>query len=195
MNFSKSITKEEINDLPLQEFDGDAIVIETDAGAIRALSELKNEKMLGFDTETRPSFSKGEVYQVSLLQLSTLNRAYLFRLNKIKFTDGIAEILASPEILKIGVAVHDDIKVLQKVHPFPAQGFIDLNLVAEKQGVQNLGLRSLSGIFLKKRLSKGAKLSNWDQPDLTHAQVNYAANDAFVGLKIYQRMLEMGLPV
>jgi ribonuclease D len=190
MNFSTSITKEEINLLPLLEYEGEAILIETDKGCVRAIGELIQEKVLGFDTETRPSFSKGEYHKCALLQLSGKKRAYLFRLNKISFTAELAALLANPEILKVGVAVHDDVKALQKLHPFDPAGFIDLNTVGEKNGIENLGLRSLSAIFLHKRLSKGAKLTNWDQDDLTRAQVEYAANDALVGLQIYEKMLE-----
>ena len=195
MTIAKSITKDAINGLPLAHYDGEAIIIETDAGAARAIAELNLETMVGFDTETRPSFSKGESYKVALLQLSSLKRAYLFRLSKITFTQDLADLLANPGILKIGVAVHDDIKALQKLHPFKAEGFLDLNVIAEKQGFQNLGLRSLSALFLNVRLSKAAKLTNWDQPELTRAQVHYAANDALVGLKIYQKMQELNLPL
>ncbi len=190
MTFANNITKDEINLLPLLEYEGEAILIETDQGCIRALGELTKEKVLGFDTETRPSFSKGQYFKVAILQLSGPKRAYLFRLNKIKFTDELAALLADPEILKVGVAVHDDVKALQKLHSFEPGGFIDLNTVAEKNGIENLGLRSLTAIFLHLRLSKGAKLTNWDNDDLTRPQVEYAALDALVGLQIYNKMVD-----
>lgn len=181
----KSITKEEINDLPLYQFEGEIHLIETKKDALKAIKALKNEKVLGFDTETRPSFKKGERYKISLVQLATDTDAYLFRINKISFLKELAQILENPDTVKTGVAVRDDIKGLQKIFPFEDSNFIDLAQVAKSKKIQNFGLRALTAICLGKRLSKRAKISNWEQDKLTKDQIHYAACDAVVGLKIF----------
>src|SRR5690606_1257065 len=152
------------------------------------IGRLSKEKVLGFDTETCPSFNAGQSYRLSLLQLATEDTAYLFRLCRMDFPPELAAILSDSEIIKAGVAIQDDVKALQKLHPFKPSGFIDLAKEAEKHQIKNFGLRALTAIFLGKRLTKGAKLTNWDRKDLTPSQLNYAANDALVGLKIYQKI-------
>ncbi len=153
---------------------------------MRAVKELEREKVLGFDTETRPAFKKGEKYKVSLLQLATDSKAYLFRLNKLKNYSEIFEVLSNPEIIKTGVAIKDDIKALKKKEPFIAENFVDLALVAKEMDIENFGLRALTAIVLGKRLSKKSKISNWERDKLTPAQVDYAACDGVVGYEIYQ---------
>ena len=189
MSLIKTISKEAINDLPQVEFRGAIDLIEDNAQALAALRTLSTERVLGFDTETRPSFSVGEVYPVSLLQLATADHAYLFRLNKMpSFPQELADLLANPNIIKAGVAIHDDVKGLQKLKPFVAGGFVDLSVEAKKMGVTTFGLRALTAIFLGERLSKAAKLTKWDQRYLSEAQLHYAANDAVVGFKIFEKM-------
>jgi ribonuclease D len=185
----KSITKEEINQLPMLYYEGKIEIIETKAAALEAIKKLSNEKLLGFDTETRPSFHKGESYQVALVQLATENCAYLFRLNKMPLLEELVEVLSNPDIIKAGVGIQDDLKGLQKMVSFNAQGFVDIGKEAERRGFSGLGLRTLSAIFLGKRLSKGAKVTNWERVILTEAQLNYAANDANVGLRLYQKIM------
>jgi ribonuclease D len=189
MTYKKSITKDEINDLPMLKFNGKIEVITEIDKALLAIEKLANEKELGFDTETRPSFKKGERYEISLLQLSTKDCAYLFRLHKFKFPKQLADILSNQEIIKAGVAVHDDIKGLQRLYSFEANGFIELADEAKNQGYKNFGLRALTAIFLKQRLSKRAKISNWENHQLTTAQIHYAAADAYVGLQIFHKMM------
>ncbi|MFT6604752.1 MAG: ribonuclease D, partial [Bacteriovoracaceae bacterium] len=149
---------------------------------------LKKETVLGFDTETRPSFKKGEVYDVSLLQLSNANDSFLFRLNKFNFPQELADLLADPKIIKTGVAIRDDVIALQKLHPFEEAGFFELADEAKKQRYENFGLRALTAIFLRQRLSKKAKITNWEQARLTRAQLEYAALDSWVGLQIYHKI-------
>lgn len=188
MKFKTSIEKDEINKLEMLKFQGSIHVVTDTDEAISIASKLIDEPILGFDTETRPSFKKGESYDVSLLQLSTEESAYLFRLNKMKFPKELAELLANPKIVKAGVAVRDDIKALQKLHPFKEESFCELQDFAKKLNVKNFGLRALCAIFLDYRLSKRAKITNWEQTPLTDAQVQYAACDAWVGLQIYKQM-------
>jgi ribonuclease D len=188
MKFRSSIKKEEINELKMLKFPGKIHLVTNTEEAIGIAAELEKEDILGFDTETRPSFKKGESYDVSLLQLSTKTDAYLFRLNKMSFPKELAQLLADPNIVKAGVAVRDDIKSLQKLQPFKEEGFCELADFAKELGVQNFGLRALCAIFLDFRLSKRAKITNWEQPKLTAAQIEYAACDAWVGLEIYKQM-------
>ncbi|MBT5953778.1 3'-5' exonuclease domain-containing protein 2 [bacterium] len=188
MNNQLSIQKEDINKLPLYSFNGSITLIESKKDALKAIKELKKEPILGFDTETRPSFRKGESHPVSLLQFATKTNAYLFRLNKFPFKYELASILEDENIVKTGVAIRDDIKALEKLYPFTANSFIDLADVAKEKNITCFGLRALTAIFLKKRLSKTAKTSNWAQPTLTPAQISYAACDAVVSFRIYQEL-------
>lgn len=191
LSFKTSVTKEEINLLPTLDFSGELFLIETISDARVAAIELQSAKILGFDTETRPSFTKGEFYHVALLQLATENCTYLFRLNKIGLPQEVIALLSDPQITKVGVAIHDDLKGLQKLVPFNPQGFIDLAKEAQKRGVQTFGLRALTAIYLGKRLSKAAKVTNWERSVLTEPQLLYAANDALAGLEIYKAMFEL----
>ncbi len=190
MSYPLSITKEEINQLPPFKFEGEIHLVETEKDALNAAQKLQQENELGFDTETRAAFKKGESYDISLLQLATGSDAYLFRINKFKVPQEIADILENPNIVKAGVAIRDDIKGLQKIFSFSQENFIDLADIAKEKKYKNFGLRALTAIFLKKKLSKKAKISNWNRVDLTPEQVNYAASDAVVGYEIYQRLMK-----
>lgn len=181
----KRISKEAINELPLYKLDNETELVLTKEHCLEVIEEIKKHSILGFDTETRPSFSKGESYDVSLLQLSTPDRNYLFRINKFPFCQELADILSDENIIKSGVAIHDDIKHLNRIKKFKAAAFIDIADLAKKKGIITLGLRSLAGLILEQRISKKAKLSNWEQPKLTPAQINYAATDSEVSLKLY----------
>lgn len=185
MKYKLSIAKDEINKLPLYQFSGKIWLIESKEDAQKAIEILKDETVLGFDTETRAAFKKGESYDVSLIQLATKTDAFLFRINKTKMLSGLVDILANPKIIKSGVGIIDDIKAINKLMPFKEAGFVDLAQVAKSKGIQNFGLRALTAILLNKRLSKGAKVSNWDKRELSTAQISYAACDAVVGYEIY----------
>jgi ribonuclease D len=189
MTYQLSILKEDINKLPQYKFNGTIILIESEKEALSAINDLKNERILGFDSETRPSFKKGESHPVSLLQLATDTKAYLFRLNKFPMMIELADILANPTIVKAGVAVRDDIIALQKLHPFTVNNFVELSDVAKQNKIEKFGLRALTAILLKKRLSKTAKTSNWARHELTPAQIHYAACDAVVAFEIYQELV------
>lgn len=185
-----TITKEEINDLPLISFPGKIKLITNEEQSLKAIEELSNATVLGFDTECRPSFKKGEYYNVSLLQLSTESTAYLFRLNKITLRDEIRGLLANPSIKKVGVAISNDIKELQVLSHFEPGGFVEIADLAKELKIVKLGLRSLAGILLGKRLSKKAQVSNWAAPRLTDMQIDYAATDAWISLEIYKSLSE-----
>ena len=182
------MSKDELIALPLFNHGGHYVLVETVDGAKRAYEELKIATVLGFDTETRPSFRKGEFYHVALLQLATHDCCYLFRLNKIPLSLELASLLADENIKKVGVGVRDDIIALQKRLQFTPKGFIDLAEETRISKSISLSLRSLCGMYLGKRLSKGAKVTNWESPVLSDSQAKYAANDAFVSLLILEKM-------
>jgi ribonuclease D len=182
------MSKEELQLLPLFNHHGRYELIETVSSALKAIEELKKASTLGFDTETRPSFRKGEFYNVALLQLANHECCYLFRLNKIPLSQELVGLLEDEKINKVGVGIRDDIIALQKMLKFTPAGFIDLSEKTRISKVLSLSLRSLCGMYLNQRLSKGAKVTNWENPVLSDSQARYAANDAFVGLLVFDKM-------
>ena len=183
-----SITKEDIHKLPPYTFNGTVILIESEQDALRAIKDLNHERVLGFDSETRPSFRKGESHPVALLQFATLTKAYLFRLNKFRIMKELADILSNPTIVKAGVAVRDDIIALQKLYSFTPANFSDLSVLAKHKKIEKVGLQALTAILLGKRLSKHAKLTNWSRKSLTPAQIAYGACDASASFEIYHAL-------
>jgi len=151
---------------------------------------LKTQKTIGFDTETRPKFTKGQKNQVALLQLSTTQKAFLFRLNTIKLPDALSSILQNTEIIKIGADIGQDLCALQKISSFKASGFVDIQKYSGKFGIIDNGLKKLAANVLGIRISKSQRLTNWEAPILTYSQMLYAATDAWVCLKIYLKLEE-----
>lgn len=186
--FQAKISKEEINALPIERFDGEIIVIETISDVYKVVKYLENQTTLGFDTETRPSFKKGRKNKVALLQLSTNEMAFIIRLNKTGLPPVLAEILANPAITKVGAAIRDDIKALQKLTHFHPQGFVELQNYVQQFNIESFGLKKLAAIVLNIKISKRQQLSNWEREELTDAQCIYAATDAWVALKIYRKL-------
>lgn len=186
--FRESITKEELAELPLVKFEGTITIVEYESQVDEIAKYLNKQKIIGFDTETRPSFIKGNINKVALLQLSTHEHAFLFRLNKIGLPKSIVDILKLKKIIKAGVAIRDDIKVLQNLSKFSPNGFIELQDQVQEFGIQDFSLKKLSGIVLGCRISKAQQLSNWEADLLTEAQQVYAATDAWAALKIYQNL-------
>lgn len=182
-----TISKEELKVLPLKSFEGEIEVVTNYEQAIAATNYLKNFKTLGFDTETKPSFKKGKINKVALLQLSTKEKAFLFRLKHIKLPKELIEILMNPDIVKAGVAIHDDIKGLNELSRFEAGGFVELQQWAKELGLNCFSLKKLSGLILGFRISKGQQLSNWEAEVYTPAQMAYAATDAWVSYELYER--------
>ena len=138
------------------------------------------------------TFTKGKTCRPALIQLATADTVYLIQLTHIPFSDDIADLLASPEVLKVGVAIHDDMKALARIHPFTAGGVVDLAVMARARGVQAQGLRTLAANLMGFRISKSAQCSNWENHELTAQQIKYAATDAWVGRELYFRMLRLG---
>jgi ribonuclease D len=186
--YPSNITTDEINSYDLSWFKGEIMVIEELKSFRAVIPLLLREKILGFDTETKPSFRKGMKNKVSLIQLSTDNMACLFRINKLGFPDELADILANPEIIKTGVALHDDIRFLKKLKQFIPDGFIDLQDYVKGFGIESSGLKKLTAIVLGFRISKRQQVTDWEADELTDAQKIYAATDAWVCREIYMKL-------
>ena len=189
MNYKEEISKEELSQLPLKHFEGEIIVVNQKHDIRKAVDYLNKFDYLGFDTETRPSFKKGQVNNVALLQLSTNEKAFLFRLNYYELTEPLLELLSNPRIIKAGAAIRDDIKALQSNHFFEPGGFVELQEEAQNLGIQNFSLKKMSGIVLGFKISKAQQLSNWEAAELTEAQLLYAATDAWISFKIYENFI------
>jgi ribonuclease D len=189
----KHITKAEINELPMQAYEGTIHLFNTEVEADAAAAKLLKESLLGFDTETRPAFRKGESYDPSLLQLATENDVYLFQIQQCGLTPNLIKVLSSPDIIKAGVALERDVSELQAMEPFDAAGFVELAQPAKEAQIKNLGLRGLTAILFGFRISKKEQVSNWARKELTESQQTYAATDAWLGRKIYLAFQKNGL--
>lgn len=188
------ISKDEINLLPLGQFEGEMFLIDTLEDVEEAADFLAKQKIIGFDTETKPAFRRGVINPVALLQLSTSTQAFLFRLNNIgSFPDPLRNVLEKETIVKVGAAVHDDIKGLAKLtDSFYPQSFFDLNDELKKVGFHNVGVRNLCGMVLNIRISKAEQVSNWEAGELTEKQKRYAATDAWACLEIFEKLKKEG---
>ena len=184
-----SISKKEINALPLKHYAGPIHMIDSDAKMMAAARSLGREKVLGFDTETRPAFKKGESYPPSLIQLASADAVYIFQIRRINSHKPLAGILADRNVLKTGIGVAEDIKKLNDILPFEPSGFIGLAGMAAKAGIKNAGLRGLAALLFGFRISKQTQCSRWDAPALTRAQIVYAATDAWICREIYFALL------
>ncbi len=183
--FNESITDDELRQLPILQFEGRVTLIDNMDKFYRAMTDIGKPALLGFDTETRPSFKKGRRYQVALLQLADTDRAWLFRLNMIGLPPELAGLLSDKHIIKTGVAIRDDIKALRALTPFEPHGFTDLQNMVSDHGIRELGLKKLTAIVLGYSISKSQQVSNWEAPALTEPQQLYAATDAWVCRRIY----------
>jgi ribonuclease D len=183
----RKISKAEINELPLIAWEGEIQILESPEEMEAAASILANESHLGFDTETRPSFKKGDYYPPALIQLATEHCVYLFRISETETFDPLLPILESPDILKTGVAIKDDVKELRAMEDFTPNGFVEIADITVKLGYENRGLRALAGLLLQGRISKAAQVTNWARPKLDNKQVRYAATDAWISREIYRQ--------
>jgi ribonuclease D len=157
--------------------------------AEEVLGLLMEESNVGFDTESRPSFTKGKSYPISLVQFATEDTAYLFQMKKTGFPDRLVQFLESEQVKKIGVGIKNDIEKLQEQRKFKARGFVDLSKIAHEKGIIQVGLRGLTARYIEHRITKTAQKTNWAQPQLTRKQQIYAASDAWMCLRIYPHLL------
>lgn len=192
MCFAQSITVEEIEVLEPAGFSGSISVIsEVGDGFNEAIEYLSSQKVIGFDTETKPCFvPKVPRNKMAILQLSGEERAYIFRLQQVGVPAKLAGLLGNPFVIKAGAAVHDDIKGLQEYRPFTPKGFVDLQKLAPEYGIEEKSVRKMAAIILKKRVSKSQQLSNWESAQLSEAQLRYAAIDACVCREMYHKLME-----
>lgn len=190
--YREPLSKEAINLLPMVGYDGPVYLVQREDELCPALDRLRGETVLGFDTEMRPSFVRGkEVYPTSLLQLSGEHCVVLIRLNKVPLTEALTTILCDPLVLKVGVAIGDDMRFLRRKAEFSPAGLVDLGLTARSHNIKTQGLRSLAANFLHVRISKTAQCSNWDAAELSPLQIRYAATDAWIGRQIYLKMSDV----
>ncbi len=185
---SQVLTKETINDLPILAYTGEVLLVQTLQELTAALGKLREDDILGFDTEARPSFRKGRAYPTALIQLAGQHVVVLIRIALFPFSDVLAEVLAAPHIIKAGVAIRDDMRSLRKIHEFTPAGLADLAEMARQQHIQAQGLRTLAATLMGGRISKAAQCSNWEQKTLTLRQIRYAATDAWIGRELYLRL-------
>lgn len=185
------LTKEEINLLPAINYEGEIVLVRSDEELALAVKELKKNPLLGFDTETRPKFTKGAMNLPSLIQLASEKKVYLIQLKHITETDELAALLSDEHIIKAGVAIHDDYRSLARLFPLSPNGLVDLAKLANRKGIKAQGLRTISANLLGYKVSKGAQCSNWASDTLSHSQIQYAATDAWLGLLLYCQLIQL----
>ncbi len=188
MDFKNSISKEEVNDLETGQFNGRIWIVEDSAGVRKAVKKLSQHNTIGFDTETKPSFKKGQINELSLVQLATPTDAFLLRTMKTGLPDSLRQLFENESILKVGVAIRDDIRKMQKLNPFLPRGFLELQEYSGFFKIEDNSLRKLAAIVLGIKVSKSQQLSNWEAAKLDDAQAIYAATDAWACLEIYNKL-------
>lgn len=192
MAFASSVTVDEIEALEIATFPGEITVVPTSQcdEFDRAIQYLAAQQVIGFDTETKPCFvPKVPRNKMAILQLSGHDKAYIFRLQQVGVPPKLAALLGNPNVLKIGAAVHDDIRGLQEYRRFIPKGFVDLQRIAPTYGIEEKSVRKMAAIILKKRVSKSQQLSNWESSHLSEAQLRYAAVDAWICREMYYKLM------
>lgn len=187
----KRFDKAKIAQLPRTLFPGKIIMVETSEKAAEAVDFLLSHDILGFDTETKPSFQKGQMHNVALMQVSTRDTCFLFRLNIIKLCSPVVRLLSDTTVPKIGLSVHDDLHMLHRLGKFTPGRFIDLQKHVKEFGVEDLSLQKLYANFFHERISKRERLSNWEAPQLKQSQKLYAATDAWTCINLYEEMVRL----
>ena len=182
----KKLSKNEINSLPQTRFNGDIEVLCSNDNVQVAVDHLMNYDLIGFDTETKPTFVKGPLNPPSILQLACIDKVYIFQLDNESLYKKLFPILSNENITKCGVSVDRDLIELMYLSPFDPLSFVDLGNIARDNDVPHHGLRGLVAMFLKHRISKGAQISDWSKTVLSQSQINYAATDAWISLKLFE---------
>lgn len=191
--YLRSISREEMNTLPIRRYEGEVHLVESPAMLERAAADILREAVVGFDTETRPAFRKGESHLPSLAQVATARAVYLFPLQRLDCSGLLGALLGAPHIVNAGIALADDLRQLRQLFEFSPAAALDLGHVARRHGLKQTGLRNLTGIFLGTRIPKGTKTTNWAAPRLSPQQVTYAATDAWACRELYLRFQALGL--
>lgn len=188
----QTIDKEIFSKLPAENFDGRIELVQTPAAAVKAMRYLMEQPLVGFDTETRPSFRKGDNHKVALMQLSTDNICFLIRLNRLGIFPAMKEFLESESVVKIGLSTKDDFHMLNALAPVEPKGFVELQSMVKEYGIGEASLTKIYALLFGKRISKAQRLTNWEAIELTSAQQNYAALDAWACLQIYRKLTSAG---
>ena len=183
------IDKTVIPQLPRYAFEGRIVVVQSEDEANRAVRVLRAAPMIGMDTETRPAFKRGEMHKVALLQMATEDICFLFRLNQIGLPEALVELLSDQDVLKLGLSLHDDFTMLRRRNSqVKPAGYIDLQDYVKGMGIEDLSLQKLYANVFGRRISKSARLSNWEADVLTEAQKVYAATDAVTCIQLYKEL-------
>ena len=193
VEFPRTISREEMADLPIRRHEGKVSLVATPRDLERAMADIRQESVAGFDTETRPAFRKGESHLPCLVQVATARAVYLFQLARMDFSAALAELMAAPAIVKAGVSIADDLRQLNLVFPFAQASVLDIGDIAYRHGLRQTGLRNLAGLFLGFRIPKGTRTSNWAAPRLSAQQITYAATDAWACRELFLRFRKLGL--
>lgn len=191
MIIHKTINKESINEMPKVLFGGQIHVVQTPQEVERAVAYLKTCPIVGIDSETRPSFTKGRVHKVALLQIASEEHCFLFRLNLTGLTLPLILLLENPNVLKVGLSLKDDFMMLRKRAPFEPRGYIELQEYVRMFGIEDKSLQKIYGILFGQKISKSQRLSNWEAAELTQPQQLYAATDAWACLNIYNKLQQL----
>ncbi len=184
--YKVSISKDRVNELPQVAFPGNIYVIDNMSMVNSAVRVLRKYDIVGFDTETRPSFKKGRMHKVALLQLSTPHECFLFRLNRLGMPAALRDYLEDENCLKVGLSVHDDFNSLKRLVDIEPAGFVDVQPLALQNHITDISLQKIYAILFGERISKGQQLSNWEADELSEAQQRYASIDAWTCISIYQ---------
>ncbi|MCE7863739.1 MAG: 3'-5' exonuclease domain-containing protein 2 [Bacteroidetes bacterium CHB5] len=187
-NLPLTISHEEINELPLGAFEGKVLVISEEKLLPRVFDEVREHNVVGFDTETKPVFVRGQQNKVSLIQIALPDKVFLVRVKFTGMQAPLVKFLESDQIQKAGVALRDDIKALQRLKHYEPNGFIELADMSKQAGLQVESVKKLTALLLGFRISKSAQTSNWEAEELNEKQISYAATDAWVCLKIYHKL-------
>lgn len=188
---SRRLSREEINAMPLRSWTGKVKIVRTREQWLQAEKNMREDGILGFDTETKPAFRKGKVNSPALIQIATAQIVYIVQLGWFPFGEIQAGILADPAILKVGVGISEDMRGLAGLYAFDPAGIVDLAQLAKAHNIPNQGLRTLAACLFGWRISKGSQCSNWSVRQLSPRQISYAATDAWIGRLIYLRLNEL----
>jgi ribonuclease D len=193
LEFQRSISREEMANLPIRRYEGEVCLVEDTRALERAAEDIHGDHVVGFDTETRPAFRVGESHLPALAQVATARVVYLFPLQRLDCSVVLCPMLAAPRIVKAGVSLADDLTKLKLLFHFEEAAALDLGHVASRHGLKQTGLRNLTGLLLGTRIPKGAKTTNWAARRLSPQQINYAATDAWACRELYLRFEAMKL--
>jgi ribonuclease D len=189
----RSISRDDLANLPIRRYEGTVSFVATAKELEQARADFRQERVVGFDTETRPSFKKGERHLPCLIQAATAHAVYIFQLSRLDVFPALVELLARGETVKAGIGLAHDVRQLKLVFPFTVNNVVDLGVVARRRGLGQTGVRNLAGMLLGFRIPKGNRTSNWAAPRLSPAQITYAATDAWACRELYLRFESLGL--